>query len=72
MAIDMETIFCIWKYLETQNFWATKCNRTYQFQDGGPLQNAFLFCPYCGEAIVIDPRGTRDTSPPSFFIKVNR
>lgn len=31
--------------------WETSCNDYFQFNDGGPHENGFLFCPYCGKKL---------------------
>ena len=28
--------------------WSTSCDNLFQFFDGGPTDNSFKFCPYCG------------------------
>ena len=29
--------------------WETKCNELFEFNEGGPTENGFEFCPYCGK-----------------------
>lgn len=45
---------CIWKYDDPDdenNAYATSCNNYFQFNDGGPTENGFKFCPYCGKEL---------------------
>lgn len=29
--------------------WDTECGERFQFNEGGPPENGFGFCPYCGK-----------------------
>ena len=29
--------------------WETKCDELFEFNEGGPPENRFEFCPYCGK-----------------------
>jgi hypothetical protein len=31
--------------------WETSCDRVYMFYDGGPVENGFYHCPYCGATL---------------------
>jgi len=33
--------------------WSTGCNNAFEFTVGGPNENSFKFCPYCGRAISV-------------------
>ena len=37
-----------WEYYE---YWETGCDNLFQFHAGGPKENHFKFCPYCGKPI---------------------
>jgi rRNA maturation endonuclease Nob1 len=32
--------------------WETQCGQAFQFNDGGPAENSFKFCAYCGGNLV--------------------
>ena len=38
---------CTWQEDEEGN-WHTGCHNMHTFFDGGPLDNEYQFCPYCG------------------------
>lgn len=38
---------CQWREDEDGN-WETACGELFFFTEGGPAENGFLFCPYCG------------------------
>ncbi len=40
--------FCSWKLDEIDCAWDTGCGNAFQFIDGGPRDNKFRHCPYCG------------------------
>jgi predicted RNA-binding Zn-ribbon protein involved in translation (DUF1610 family) len=45
---------CIWTLESDQwngDMWHT-CSSPYQFVEGGPSENEFRFCPYCGRALI--------------------
>jgi len=49
---------CEWQEPETVteidwNIWGTSCGNTHQFEDGGPEENKYRFCPYCGRRVVV-------------------
>ena len=31
--------------------WVTECDELFEFTDGGPKENWFNFCPYCGNKL---------------------
>lgn len=47
----MSSRLCTWQSDEDSN-WDTKCEQTFIFLDGGPVDNWFEFCPYCGGSLV--------------------
>lgn len=52
---NQETYKCKWKHIqelyEIQDYWETDCGQAHQFMDGGPKDNIYIFCPYCGKEI---------------------
>lgn len=49
----MATPVCVW-YLDDiggESAWETDCHHTFEFNDDGPVENGFKFCPYCGVAL---------------------
>ena len=46
---------CPWE-LETHyedEYWVTRCENTFMFSAGGPEENGFEHCPYCGKRIQV-------------------
>ena len=41
---------CDWQQ-DGNGIWDTACEQTFEFNDGGPAENDFRFCPYCGLAL---------------------
>ena len=41
---------CLWGQDE-DGVWETSCGHGFEFNDGDPADNAFLFCPYCGKQL---------------------
>lgn len=39
---------CKWKENRDEGYWATECGHAFCFTVGGPKENSFKFCPYCG------------------------
>lgn len=44
---------CDWNYVDAwyAEYWKTSCGNEHQFVDGGPKENSYIFCPYCGKRI---------------------
>jgi len=42
---------CTWKY-DGRDCWETECDHLFHFIAGGPKEDGFDFCPYCGSSIV--------------------
>lgn len=38
---------CDWT-VDEDGVWQTGCEHAFQFNDDGPKENHFKFCPYCG------------------------
>ena len=51
MEIEMDKR-CEWREDEDGN-WGTGCDNIFVFIDGGPPENGFYFCPYCGEKLCV-------------------
>lgn len=47
----MENDKCTWEWEEIGDYYQTKCDNAFSFNDGSPHDNKFLFCPYCGKII---------------------
>jgi hypothetical protein len=45
---------CIWTEDENGD-WASACGNAYVFYSGGPRDNAFVFCCFCGHPLVEEP-----------------
>ena len=44
-------LICIWTQNddEDDSYWAAACcDHLFVFNDGGPVENDFRYCPYCG------------------------
>jgi len=58
----MEFESCFWT--EDENgVWETSCGNAFQFETGGPIDNGFDFCPYCG-LILIEQTGAATNDGP--------
>ena len=53
MAIEINQL-CRWTE-DPDGFWETDCGNAHAFNDGGPDENQFRFCPYCGKTLVHNP-----------------
>lgn len=42
---------CHWTQDDRDGHWTTACGHAFEFIDGGPLQNDFCFCPFCGRPL---------------------
>jgi hypothetical protein len=42
------SVSCFWSTDGLESFWETQCGNAFEFIDGGPQDNNFAFCPYCG------------------------
>ena len=45
-----EPTTCDWSDDEDGN-WSTDCGQMFWFDTGGPKENGFRFCPYCGASL---------------------
>ena len=58
---------CVWNEdAPDWSMWETTCGNAFTFNDGGPTDNDFKFCPYCGNPIesspYVDPADEDDES----------
>jgi len=44
---------CEWAMVDSDGYtiWETGCDIEFEFSDGGPKENNFKYCPYCGREI---------------------
>lgn len=42
---------CQWFQEHDEGVWWTDCGNAFVFEDGGPIQNGFKFCGYCGKQL---------------------
>ena len=49
------TASCAWTQEFENGFWETACKNAFDFDDGGPRDNDFRFCPYCGAPLAEYP-----------------
>lgn len=45
---------CTWSH-NWDGYCETTCGAVFEFVDGGPTENKFCFCPYCGKDLVEQP-----------------
>ena len=44
---------CEWSGDPYSSTWETECDNAFVFNDEGPEENGFRFCPYCGGKMVV-------------------
>lgn len=44
---------CRWKLVPENEYWQTDCDNAHCFIDGGPKENKYQFCPYCGRTLKV-------------------
>lgn len=42
---------CVWKNDTDGNWYPACCDEIFIFNDGGPVENNFNHCPYCGREL---------------------
>ena len=42
---------CVWNEGFDYGIYNTQCGEAFEFTDGGPKENEFRFCPYCGRRL---------------------
>jgi len=45
---------CDWRQ-EDDGQWGTDCSETFAFREGGPKENGYEWCPYCGKKLEATP-----------------
>ena len=48
---------CQWTE-DADGVWETACGEMFLFETDGPLENGFLFCPYCGRKLITQEKTT--------------
>ena len=43
---------CVWSQDDGDSMWETTCKHAFEFNDGGPHDNGFTFCGYCGGRLI--------------------
>jgi hypothetical protein len=41
---------CKW-HIDGESFFVTECGHAFEFNEAGPVENGFRFCPYCGKQV---------------------
>ena len=41
---------CVWTE-DDEGIWSSTCNQEAEFLSGGPQENGYRYCPYCGMAL---------------------
>lgn len=44
---------CTW-HEDDDGHWHTDCKQMHTFFDGGPVENFYKYCPYCGKFMAIE------------------
>lgn len=45
---------CVWLQ-DSYGTWDTSCGKTWEFTDGGPMENEANYCHHCGGALLPEP-----------------
>ena len=51
VSVDTQNA-CEWKYNRYDDIQLSSCNNIFYFEEGGPTENGFNFCPFCGKSLV--------------------
>lgn len=43
---------CQWSFDDNEDAWFSSCDDGFVFTEGGPVDNRFSYCPYCGKELV--------------------
>jgi len=43
---------CVW-HEDEHGVYDTLCGNSFEFNEGAPCENGFLFCPYCGQQLKV-------------------
>lgn len=49
-TLKKQVLKCEW-HDSGDEFFSTNCKQAFCFNEGGPIENGFKFCPYCGNEI---------------------
>jgi nitrite reductase/ring-hydroxylating ferredoxin subunit len=63
MKAVKRTRVCYWSYDDIEDRWDTRCSHAFCFIEGNPVNNDFVFCPYCGKPISIRKGRREDANP---------
>lgn len=55
LAEEYNNDFCEWKQYDENDIYYTRCEQIHMFIDGGPTDNKYEYCPYCGKRIKVAP-----------------
>lgn len=55
--------YCVWTHDGREDAWDTGCGQKFQFNDGGPRENGFRFCCYCGACLPMSGRPEPSKEP---------
>lgn len=50
---------CDWMLEISGDYYETRCGNAHQFTEGGPRENHYAYCPYCGSRLRATPEGDR-------------
>jgi hypothetical protein len=53
---------CVWTFDADLEAWKTTCGGVFDFAAGGPEENAFDFCPYCGAVLHAKPAAGQENT----------
>lgn len=49
---------CKWTYDDEHDKWNTECDKAFCFFEGGPVDQCFVWCPFCGFVIIPEREDT--------------
>jgi len=52
-------MYCLWNE-DAEGIWHTDCKNAHEFFVGGPKDNKYFFCPYCGEPLTTGKKRKQD------------
>jgi len=53
MDIQIKQV-CHWTF-EPEGYYETECGSANVFNEGGPDENEYRFCPFCGKTLIHNP-----------------
>ena len=54
MEEDIKRRKCWWVHDQDDSKWDTECGNAQCFIEGGPKENEYRFCPYCGKPLLFE------------------